>query len=121
MLRAAAAGCAVRFSGISLAARRALSSRRSTRASKPPKERDSRITLGHNRARRGRWSPRRQVHLAYRFFQRGSQSTHTHAAAMCGYCGASARIKFDDEQFAALFNEFQARGDKNKLMQLFGH
>jgi len=44
----------------------------------------------------------------------------THAAAMCGYCGASARIKFDDEQFAALFNELQARGDKTKLMQLFG-
>jgi hypothetical protein len=40
---------------------------------------------------------------------------------MCGYCGASARVKFDDEQFAALFNELQARGDKNKLMQLFGH
>jgi hypothetical protein len=38
-----------------------------------------------------------------------------------GYCGASARIKFDDEQFAALFNELQARGDKQKLMQLFGH
>jgi hypothetical protein len=35
---------------------------------------------------------------------------------MCGYCGASARIKFDDEQFAALFNELQARGDKAKLM-----
>ena len=32
-----------------------------------------------------------------------------------GYCGASARIKFDDEQFAALFNELQARGDKAKL------
>ena len=32
-----------------------------------------------------------------------------------GYCGASARIKFDDEQFAALFNELQARGDKQKL------
>ena len=51
------------------------------------------------------------------FSQRGSQSTDTHAAAMCGYCGASARIKFDDEQFAALFNELQARGDKQKLMQ----
>jgi hypothetical protein len=38
-----------------------------------------------------------------------------------GLDGASARIKFDDEQFAALFNELQARGDKNKLMQLFGH
>jgi hypothetical protein len=34
-----------------------------------------------------------------------------------GYCGASARIKFDD----ALFNELQARGDKQKLMQVFGH
>ena len=33
------------------------------------------------------------------------------------HCGASARIKFDDEQFAALFNELQARGDKQKLMQ----
>jgi hypothetical protein len=43
------------------------------------------------------------------------------AAAMCRYCAASARIKFDDEQFAALFNELQARGDKAKLMQLFGH
>jgi hypothetical protein len=40
---------------------------------------------------------------------------------MNGYCGASARIKFDDEQFAALFNELQARNDKQKLMQLFGH
>jgi hypothetical protein len=39
----------------------------------------------------------------------------------CRYCGASARIKFDDEQFAALFNELQTRGDKTKLMQLFGH
>jgi hypothetical protein len=38
---------------------------------------------------------------------------------MNGYCGASARIKFDDEQFAALFSELQAY--KNKLMQLFGH
>ena len=38
-----------------------------------------------------------------------------------GYCGASALIKFDDEQFAALFNELQARDDKTKLMQLFGH
>jgi len=25
-----------------------------------------------------------------------------------------------DEQFAVLFNELQARGDKTKLMQLFG-
>jgi len=25
-------------------------------------------SLGHNRSRRGRWSPQRQVHLAYRFF-----------------------------------------------------
>ena len=58
--------------------------------------------------------------LPIAFSQRGSQSTHTHAAAMCGYCGASARIKFDDEQFAALFNELQARGDREKLMQLFG-
>ena len=46
--------------------------------------------------------------------------TDTHAAAMCGYCDASARIKFDHAQFAALFNELQARGDKQKLMQLFG-
>ncbi len=37
-----------------------------------------------------------------------------------GYCGSSAPIKFDDEQFAALFNELQPRGDKTKLMQLFG-
>ena len=37
-----------------------------------------------------------------------------------GYCGASSRIKFDDEQFAALFNELQARGNKDKLKQLFG-
>ena len=35
---------------------------------------------------------------------------------MCGYCGASARIKFDDEQFVALFNELQARGDENDLV-----
>jgi hypothetical protein len=26
-----------------------------------------------------------------------------------------------NEQFAAVFNELQARGDKTKLMQLFGH
>jgi len=26
-------------------------------------------------------------------------------------------MKFDDEQFVALFNELQARGDKTKLMQ----
>jgi hypothetical protein len=38
-----------------------------------------------------------------------------------GYFCASARIKFDDEQFAALFNELQARGDKSKIMDLFGH
>jgi hypothetical protein len=38
-----------------------------------------------------------------------------------GYCGASPRVKFDDEQFVAHFNELQARGDKQKLMQLFGH
>ena len=38
-----------------------------------------------------------------------------------GYFCASARIKFDIEQFAALFNEPQARGDQAKLMQLFGH
>jgi hypothetical protein len=38
-----------------------------------------------------------------------------------GHCGASARIKFDDEQFAEILNELQARGDKTKLMQLFGH
>jgi hypothetical protein len=37
-----------------------------------------------------------------------------------GYFCASARIKFDDEQFAALFNELQVRGDKGKLRQLFG-
>jgi hypothetical protein len=43
-----------------------------------------------------------------------------HSMAL-GYFCASARIKFDDEQFAALFNELQARGDKQKLMQLFGH
>ena len=48
------------------------------------------------------------------------RSTDAHAAAMCGYCDASARIKFDHAQFAALFNESQARGDKQKLMQLFG-
>ena len=30
-------------------------------------------------------------------------------------------IKFDDEQFAEIVNELQARGDKQKLMQLFGH
>ena len=48
------------------------------------------------------------------------RANSTHAVAMCGYRGASARIKFDDEQFAALFNELQARGDKQKLMQLFG-
>jgi hypothetical protein len=38
-----------------------------------------------------------------------------------GLDGVSARIKFDDEQFAVLLNELQARGDKTKLMQLFGH
>jgi hypothetical protein len=43
---------------------------------------------------------------------------HSNAA---GYCGASARIKFDDEQFETLFNELQERGDREKLKQLFGH
>jgi hypothetical protein len=33
-----------------------------------------------------------------------------------GYCGASAH-----EQFAALFNELHARGDKSKIMNIFGH
>ena len=66
--------------------------------------RQSNHSFGHNRARRGRWSPRRQVHLAYRFFPtRLSIDGYPHRRK-CGYCGASARIKFDDEQFAALFN-----------------
>jgi hypothetical protein len=34
-----------------------------------------------------------------------------------GYCGASSRIKFDDEQFAALFNELQA-AHKNKVERI---
>jgi hypothetical protein len=38
-----------------------------------------------------------------------------------GYCGASARIKIDDEQFADLFNELQRNGNREKLKQLFGH
>jgi len=29
-------------------------------------------------------------------------------------------LRFDDEQFAALFDELQTGGDKQKLMQLFG-
>jgi hypothetical protein len=29
-------------------------------------------------------------------------------------------VKFDDEQFEALFNELQTRGDREKLKQLFG-
>jgi hypothetical protein len=37
------------------------------------------------------------------------------------YCGASARIKFDDEQFEALYNELMMSGNKEKLMQIFGH
>jgi hypothetical protein len=50
-----------------------------------------------------------------------SDSDHSRYVAFrmaAGYCGASARIKFDVEQFAALFNELQARGDETKLMQL---
>jgi hypothetical protein len=53
--------------------------------------------------------------------RRPSIVTPFDSGEQAGYCGASARIKFDDEQFAALFNELQARGDKTKLMQLFGH
>jgi hypothetical protein len=53
--------------------------------------------------------------------RRPSIVTPFDSGKQAGYCGASARIKFDDEQFAALFNELQARGDKTKLMQLFGH
>jgi len=91
----------------------------STRATDPPDKCDSRITpsvtiglgadVGHHSV------ASRPIAFSQLW---GSQSTDTHAAAMCGYCGASARIKFDDEQFAALFNELQARGDKTKLMQV---
>src|SRR5262245_48986269 len=107
------------FQPVGLAAQRALSSRRSTRASKPPEKCGSRITplvtigLGADVGHHGVTS--RPIAFSQLW---GSQSTHTHAVAMCGYCGASARIKFDDEQFAALFNELQARGDKTKLMQV---
>jgi predicted sugar kinase len=34
---------------------------------------------------------------------------------------APALAEMSDEEFAASFNEFQARGDKAKLMQLFEH
>jgi hypothetical protein len=34
-----------------------------------------------------------------------------------GYFCASARIKFDDEQFEALYNELMMSGNKEKLMQ----
>ena len=53
--------------------------------------------------------------------RRPSIVTPFDSGKQAGYCGASARVKFDDEQFVALFNELQARGDKTKLMQLFGH
>ena len=52
--------------------------------------------------------------------RRPSIVTPFDSGEQAGYCGASARIKIDDEQFAALFNELQARGDKGKLRQLFG-
>ena len=55
-----------------------------------------------------------------RMWASGFQPVGLHSMA-AGYCGASARIEFDDEQFVALFKELQARGDKAKLMQLFGH
>ena len=32
-----------------------------------------------------------------------------------------ALADMSEEKFAALFNELQTRGDKTKLMQLFGH
>jgi len=55
-------------------------------------------------------------------YNRPAPAVDRHAVRLgrAGYCGASARIKFHDEQFAALFNVLQARGDKGKLRQLFG-
>jgi hypothetical protein len=53
--------------------------------------------------------------------RRPSIVTPFDSGEQAGYCGASARIKFDDKQFAARFNELQARGDRTKLMNLFGH
>ena len=52
--------------------------------------------------------------------RRPSIVTPFDSGKQAGYCDASARIKFDDKQFAALFSELQARGDKSKLRQLFG-
>ena len=50
--------------------------------------------------------------------RRPSIVTPFDSGEQAGYCGASARIKIDDEQFAALFNELQSRGGRAKLMRI---
>jgi hypothetical protein len=45
--------------------------------------------------------------------RRPSIVTPFDSGKQAGYCGASARIKFDDDQFEALYNEH--KGDKQKL------
>jgi CO dehydrogenase/acetyl-CoA synthase alpha subunit len=49
-----------------------------------------------------------------------AQEYSIRACARAGYCGAPARIKFNDEQLEALYNELMAKGDKKKLMDLLG-
>ena len=70
----------------------------------------------------GRRAENRDAHpvAAFSFSERMRSVPALAFRMAAGYCGASARIKFDVEQFAALFNELQARGDKGKLRQLFG-
>ena len=42
----------------------------------------------------------------------------------CRFSSAKAEARWEvrqDEQFEALYNELQASGNKEKLMQIFGH
>ena len=84
-------------------------------------------SLGHNRARRGRWSPRREVHLALSLFARLEALNRRIPAPPQGdvdplqHDVASPKrvlANMSDEQFAALFNELQSRGDRAKLMRI---
>ena len=112
------------------------SSLRSLTAESPPRS---------QLARRGRWSPRREVHLALSLFpshdvraarregtgcvvnqiQRGQT-----ASASLSKAGGTAPdteltpevlANMSDEQFEVLFNELQNSNNKEKLKQIFGH
>jgi hypothetical protein len=69
----------------------------------------SRAQLPGRSASFGRTTPANKL-LLVTSLRRPSLVTPFDSGKQAGYCGASARIKFDDEHFAALFNELLARG-----------